>query len=161
MTIQAWERTPFVGREPERGHLRRLWEGAVAGHGGLAVIAGEPGIGKTRLVEEVAAEAVSGGMRTVVGHCEERRGSPPYLPFAEILEMAQRRLAAADFQMVLGDATSEMVRLLPGLRRSWPSLPLPLELPPEQERRYLFNNVTEVLERLAGLAPLMLVVEDL
>jgi DNA-binding CsgD family transcriptional regulator/tetratricopeptide (TPR) repeat protein len=150
-----------VGREPERGHLRRLWEGAVAGHGGLAVIAGEPGIGKTRLVEEVAAEAVSGGVRTVVGHCEERRGSPPYLPFAEILEMAQRRLAAADFQMVLGDATSEMVRLLPGLRRSWPSLPLPLELPPEQERRYLFNNVTEVLERLAGLAPLMLVVEDL
>jgi DNA-binding CsgD family transcriptional regulator len=141
--------------------LRRLLEGAVAGRGGLAVIAGEPGIGKTRLVEEVAAEAVSGGMRAVVGHCVDRRGSPPYLPFAEILEVAQRRLLAADFAMVLGDAAGELVKLLPGLRRSWPSLPPPLELPPEQERRYLFNNVTEVLERLAGLAPLMLVVEDL
>jgi DNA-binding CsgD family transcriptional regulator/tetratricopeptide (TPR) repeat protein len=161
VTIQAWERTPFVGREPERGHLRRLLEGAVAGHGGLVVIGGEPGIGKTRLVEEVAAGAVSGGARAVVGHCEERRGSPPYLPFAEILETAQRQLAAADFQMVLGDAAGELVRLLPGLRRSWPSLPPPLELPPEQERRYLFTNVTEVLERLAGLAPLMLIAEDL
>jgi DNA-binding CsgD family transcriptional regulator len=141
--------------------LRRLLEDAVAGRGGLAVIAGEPGIGKTRLVEEAAAEAVSRGVRTVVGHCEERRGSPPYLPFAEILETAQRRIAAADFQMVLGDAAAELARLLPGLRRSWPSLPPPLELPPGQERRYLFSNVTEVLERLADLAPLMLVVEDL
>ena len=161
MTIQAWERTPFVGREPEREHLRRLVDGAIAGRGGLAAIAGEPGIGKTRLVEEVAPEAVSRGMRTIIGHCEERRGSPPYLPFAEILETAQRRLAAADFQMVLGDAADELARLLPGLRRSWPSLAPPLELPPEQERRYLFNSITEVLERLTELAPLMLVVEDL
>jgi DNA-binding CsgD family transcriptional regulator len=160
VAIQAWERAPFVGRERERGYLRRLVGAAVAGRGGLAVIAGEPGIGKTRLIEEVAAEAVCGGVRTVVGHCEERRGSPPYLPFAEILETVQRRLAAADFQTVLGDAAGELARLLPGLRRSLPSLPPPLDLPPEQERRYLFSNLTEVLERLAGLAPLLLVVED-
>jgi DNA-binding CsgD family transcriptional regulator len=158
---QAWGRAAFVGREPERGLLRRLVDGAVAGRGGLAVIAGEPGIGKTRLTEEVAAEAVCGGMRVLIGHCEERQGSPPYLPFAEILETAQRRLTVADFQMVLGDAAGEMARLLPGLRRSWPSLPAPLALPPEQERHYLFTNVTEVLERLAGLAPLMLVLEDM
>jgi DNA-binding CsgD family transcriptional regulator/tetratricopeptide (TPR) repeat protein len=158
---QAWERTSFVGREPERGLLHRLVDGAVAGRGGLASIAGEPGIGKTRLTEEVATEAVSRGMRVLIGHCEERQGSPPYLPFAEILETAQRRLAVADFQMVLGDAAGEMARLLPGLRRSWPSLPAPLALPPEQERRYLFTNVTEVLERLASLAPLMLVLEDM
>ena len=161
MKNQAWERASFVGREPERGLLRRLVDGAVAGRGGLAAIAGEPGIGKTRLTEEVAAEAVSGGMRVLIGHCEERQGSPPYLPFAEILETAQRRLAVADFQLVLGDAAGEMARLLPGLRRSWPSLPAPLALPPEQERRYLFTNITEVLERLASLAPLMVVLEDL
>jgi len=158
---QAWERASFVGRAPERDLLRRLVDGAVAGRGGLAAIAGEPGIGKTRLTEEVATEAVSKGMRVLIGHCEERQGSPPYLPFAEILETAQRRLAVGDFQLVLGDAAGEMVKLLPGLRRSWPSLPAPLALPPEQERRYLFNNVTEVLERLATLAPLMLVLEDL
>jgi DNA-binding CsgD family transcriptional regulator/tetratricopeptide (TPR) repeat protein len=158
---QAWERASFVGREPERGLLRRLADGAAAGRGGLAVIAGEPGIGKTRLTEEVAAEAVCGGIRVLIGHCEERQGSPPYLPFAEMLETAQRRLAVADFRLVLGDAAGEMARLLPGLRRSWPALPAPLALPPEQERRYLFTNVTEVLERLAGLAPLMVVLEDL
>src|SRR5215471_9380598 len=116
---QAWERASFVGREPERDLLRRLVDGAVAGRGGLAAIAGEPGIGKTRLTEEVATEAVSMGMRVFIGHCEERQGSPPYLPFAEILETAQRRLAVGDFQLVLGDAAGEMVKLLPGLRRSW------------------------------------------
>src|SRR5262249_5624968 len=73
----------------------------------------------------------------------------------------QRQLAAADFQLVLGDAAGELARLLPGLRRSLPSVSPPLDLPPEQERRYLFNNVTEVLGRAAGLAPLLLVVEDL
>ena len=161
MKNRAWERASFVGREPERGLLRWLADGAVAGRGGLAMIAGEPGIGKTRLAVEVASEAVSRGMRVLIGHCEERQGSPPYLPFAEILETAQRRLAVADFRMVLGDAAGEMVRLLPGLRRSWPSLPAPLALPPEQERLFLFNSVTEVLERLAGLAPLMVVVEDI
>jgi DNA-binding CsgD family transcriptional regulator/tetratricopeptide (TPR) repeat protein len=160
VTIQAWERTPFVGREPERGHLRRLVEGAIAGRGSLAVIAGEAGIGKTRLMGEVAREAASGGMRPVIGHCEERTGSPPFLPFAEILETAQRRLAADDFEMVIADSGAELARLWPGLRRSSP-LPPPLELPSEQERRYLFDNVTEVLARLAGLAPLMLAVEDM
>ena len=148
-----------MGREPERGQLRRLLEGAVAGHGGLAAIAGEPGIGKTRLVEEVAAEAVLRGVRAVIGHCEDRRDSPPYLPFVEIFEAAQRQLAASDFQMVVGDGAGELAKLLPSLRRSW-RLPPPLDLPPEQEHRFLFTNVTEVLERLAGLAPLMLVVED-
>jgi len=154
-------RAPFVGREPERGLLGRVVDGAVAGRGGLVAIAGEPGIGKTRLTEEAAEQAVCRGMRVLVGHCEQRRGSPPYLPFVEIVETAQRRLAVADFQMVLGDAAGEMARLLPGLRRSWPSLPAPLALPPEQERRYLFNSITEVLERLASLAPLMLVLEDM
>ena len=88
MKNQAWVRAPFVGREPERGLLGRLVDGAVAGRGGLVAIAGEPGIGKTRLTEEAAEQAVCRGMRVLVGHCEERRGSPPYLPFVEIVETA-------------------------------------------------------------------------
>src|SRR3990172_574442 len=51
------ERTPFVGREAERGELRRLLDQAVAGQGTVAMIGGEPGVGKTRLAEELAAEA--------------------------------------------------------------------------------------------------------
>lgn len=96
MTIQAWERTPFVGREPERDHLRRLIEGAAAGRGGLAVIAGEPGIGKTRLVGEAAAEAVSAGVRTIVGHCEEGRGSPPKISVRTCAPSKPMPIRAAD-----------------------------------------------------------------
>jgi eukaryotic-like serine/threonine-protein kinase len=161
VTVQAGERTPFMGREPELAHLRRLLDRAVVGRGGLALIAGEPGIGKTRLAQEAAAEAASRGMRPLTGHCVDRQGSPPYLPFVEILETVQLQLPLTSFREVLGDAAGEMARLLPGLRRSWPALPAPLELPPEQERRYLFNSFAEVLHRLSNFAPLMLVLEDL
>jgi predicted ATPase len=161
VTVQAGERTPFIGREQELAHLRRLLDGALVGRGELVLIAGEPGIGKTRLAQEQAAEAASKGMRPLTGHCVDRQGSPPYLPFVEIVETLQRHLPLSSFREVLGDAAGEMARLLPGLRRSWPELPSPLELPPEQERRYLFNCFAEVLHRASNLAPPMLVLEDL
>ena len=61
--------TPFVGREQERTTLRRLLDDAAEGRGGLAMIGGEPGVGKTRLAEEVADEAQERGFRTAMGRC--------------------------------------------------------------------------------------------
>ena len=150
-----------MARELERAHLRHLLDGLGLGHSGLALIAGRPGIGKTRLAEEAALEAVSRGMRAVFGHCYPRQGSPLYVPFVEILETVERQLTVDAFREVLGIAAGEMTRLLPGLRQSWPGLPAPLELPPEQERRYFFSSFAEVLDRLGRSAPLMLVLEDL
>ena len=59
--------TPFVEREAERASLRRLVDDTLAGHGRLALVAGEPGVGKSRLVAEIAEEAQARGMRVLPG----------------------------------------------------------------------------------------------
>ena len=155
------ERTPFVGREAERANLRRLLDQAVRGQGALVMIGGEPGIGKTRLAEELVLEARQRGVLAWTGHCYDMEGAPPYIPFVEMLESAARLVPAAALRDALSDSAPEVAKLLPGLRHLFPDIPPPLELPPEQERRYLFNCVLEFLQRAAQRQPLLLNLEDL
>lgn len=77
-----------VGREPERAELRAAFNGAQAGHGVLVCVAGEPGIGKTTLVEDFLAELAAAGHCTITrGRCSERlAGTEAYLPLLEALE---------------------------------------------------------------------------
>jgi len=155
------ERTPFVGRESERADLRRVLDQTVRGRGALVMIGGEAGVGKTRLAEELLLEAGQQGVLAWTGHCCEMEGAPPYVPFVEILETAARAIPAAALRDALGDAAPEVARLMPQLRRLFSDIPPPLELPPEQERRYLFNCVLEFLQRAAQRQPLLLMLEDL
>jgi DNA-binding SARP family transcriptional activator len=156
------ERTPYVGRDAERAELGRLLDRALQGHGALVLIGGEPGVGKTRLTEEIGAEASRRGIRALVGRCYEIEGAPPYVPFVEILEQA---LAAAPspeaFRQFLGEDAPEVAKLLPRLRRLFADIAPPLELPPEQERHYLFNSLRDYLARAASARPLFLVLDDL
>jgi len=155
------ERTPFVGRESERADLRRLLDQTVRGRGALVMIGGEPGVGKTRLAEELLLEARQRGVLAWTGHCYEMEGASPYIPFVEILETAARVIPATALRDTLGDSAPEVARLMPELRRLFPDIPPPLELPPEQERRYLFNCILEFLQRTAQIQPLLLTLEDL
>jgi len=155
------ERTPFVGRESERAELRRCLDQVGRGQGALVMIGGEPGVGKTRLAEELLLEARQRGLLSLTGHCNEMEGAPPYIPFVEILEATARIVPREAFREALGDAAPEVAKLMPELRRLFPDIAAPLELPPEQERRYLFNSVQEFLERAARVQPLFLVWEDL
>jgi class 3 adenylate cyclase/tetratricopeptide (TPR) repeat protein len=154
-------RTPFVGREHERAQLRVLLGDASRGHGALAMLVGEPGIGKTRLTEEVVTEARSRGFLTLTGHCYEMEGAPPYIPFVEALEMAERVLDPDVFRASLGDDAPQVAKLVPQLRRLFPTIAPAVELPPEQERRYLLNSLRDYVERSASSQPLLLVLEDL
>jgi DNA-binding SARP family transcriptional activator len=155
-------RTPFVGREAERAEFSRLMERTKAGTGALVMVGGEPGVGKSRLAEELRQCCAAEGFATFVGHCYEAAGAPPYVPVVEVFEQA---LAAAPspaaFREFLGGEASEVARLVPKLRRLSPDIPPPLELPPEQERRYLFNSVLDVLTRTAAAQPTLLVLDDL
>ena len=154
-------RTSFVGREAERAELRRLLERAQRGEGALALIGGEPGIGKTRLAEELLAEARARRMLALVGHCYEMEGAPPFVPFVEILEQACRMVDRSAFREALGDAAPEVARLVPGLRNLFVDIPQPLELPREQQRRYLFTSFREFTERAARRSPMVLLLDDL
>jgi len=154
------KRTPFVGRQSEREELRRYFEQAVRGQGGLVLISGEPGVGKSRLAEQIAAEAREREVLALTGHCYEME-SLPYAPFVEVLDGAARGMDKLSLQAALGDAAPEVARMLPALRKLFPDTAAPLDLPPEQERHYLFNNVLDFLERASQDKPLILIIEDL
>ena len=154
--------TPFVARDTERASLRRLVDDALVGHGGLALVLGEPGVGKSRLVAEIGDEAQARGMRVLTGHCVEMSGAAPYLPYVEIIEQAiSNPRSPLALRKALGDVAAEIARIAPALRRAFPDIPPPIELPPELARRYVWNSFGEFLGRAAQGQPLLLVLEDL
>jgi len=155
------ERTPFVGRKSDRAELHRFLGQAALGRGSLVMIGGEPGVGKTRLTEELVTEALPKGFLCLVGHCYEMQGGQPYMPFVEIVESAARIVEPAAFLQTLGESAPEVAKLVPELRRKFPHIPLAAELPPEQEQRYMFNGLLDFIERAAQTQPLLLVLEDL
>src|ERR1039458_4179582 len=155
------ERIPLIGREAERKELLQRLDEALAGRGSMVMIGGEPGIGKTHLVTAILEEARRRGAYTNIGHCYEMEGSPPYVPFIEMLEHTARVAPKEGFRRALGDSAPEIAKLMPELRRMYPDIPPAIVLPPEQQRRFLFNAFREFLERVARNLPIVHVFEDL
>ena len=155
-------RTAFVGRESERSAIRAAIDRALTGHGSVVMLAGGPGVGKTRLAMEMAEYASRVGFRYLVGHCYERDERFPFLPFAEIIES---NLAEApsldDFRRRMGSNAAELAQIAPSLRRVFPDIPQPLELPPAQMRRHLFQSVSDATGRAAQTRSQLYIVEDL
>jgi class 3 adenylate cyclase len=154
-------RTPFVGRTGERAILRRLVERAAAGSGAVALIAGEAGLGKTRLVDETAREARARSMFVVYGHCRDMEGATPYLPFVEAIEDGLTITARDVFRAAMGESGPEIARFVPRVRVAFPDLPPPLALPTDQARHHMFENVCDFFARAASIQPMMVVLEDL
>ncbi|MBY0508482.1 MAG: protein kinase [Bryobacteraceae bacterium] len=154
-------RIPLIGREAERAELLQRLQEAMAGRGAMVMIGGEPGVGKTHLIHSVLDEARHRGAYANIGHCYEMEGSPPYVPFIEMLERTSQTAPKTTWRAALGDSAPEIARLMPELRRMYSDIPPAIELPPEQQRRYLFNAFREYLERAARNTPIVLVFEDL
>lgn len=157
----ARHRTPFVGREQERSELTGHLDSLPGGSGALVLIGGEPGVGKTRLAEEIAMQGTRRGFRTLVGRCYDLDSPAPYLPFIELLEAAARDVDRDTFRLALGDAAGEIAKVMPQLHKLYDDIPPGLELPADQERRYLFNSIAEFLERAASVRPLVLLLDDI
>ena len=154
--------TKFVGRASERATLRRYLELAQAGNGSVVMIAGAPGIGKTRIAGELAAEASHNGFFTLAGTCYDRNDCVPFNPFVEILESALAQTSHPDsFRSMLGDAAGELALLMPQLRRIFADLPPNIEVSPEQSRRLLLNSFIEFLTPAAADGPVLLLIDDL
>ena len=154
-------RTPFVDREDERASLRTLVDAALDGRGGIVFLTGESGAGKTRLAEEMGSEAAGRGMSVLVGRCYEATSSHPYAPIVEVLEQIQRESEPELFRAALGEVIGEIARIMPQIRRSYPDIPPPTDLPPEQERRFLFVSLRAVLAALAQSQPRLILLDDI
>ncbi len=146
----------FVGRERERARLDAAWSRALGGQMTVALIAGEPGAGKTRLTSEFASDAIDSGALLLFGSCEDGLGVP-HQPFVESI----RHLLATLARPRLGAQAGELVRLVPEIADRFPGLPDPLQSDPETERYQLFNAYVELLADVATDAPVVLVLDDI
>jgi len=132
----------------------------IAGHGSMVMIGGEPGIGKSHLCRALLEEARRRGALGVIGHCYEMEGAPPYVPFIEMLEYIKRMAPREGLRYSLGENAPEVARLMPELRNMYPDIPPAIQLPPEQQRRFLFNAFRSFVERAASVTPVAVVFED-
>jgi DNA-binding CsgD family transcriptional regulator len=150
----------FVGRAEELARLRELLARAAAGEPLMALIGGEAGVGKTRLVEQLAATASEQGMRVLHGSCvplgEE---GLPFAPVTEALRGLARDLDASELEAVAGPARHELGRLVPDLAWGDEASAGPVVVGAGQGR--LFALLLGVVERLAASGPLLWVMEDL
>jgi tetratricopeptide (TPR) repeat protein len=152
--------TELIGRESECELIRKQLGEALTGEGGIILIGGEPGVGKTRLGEEALEFGRELGMLPLVGHAYEDHGAP-FIIATEILEEVSRALPEQPLRNVLGRTAPEIARLFPELRHTFPNIPEPLDLPPEQQQRYLFNAVLEFITRLSRSTPVVMLLDDL
>lgn len=147
----------LVGRSREQAELTTAYDEAAAGRGGVVLIAGEPGIGKTSLALAFSEWAAQHGGTVCWGRAWEAGGAPAFWPWIEVLREATRDLElGAD-----PPGLSELVALLPELGERFPQRSAAPSADPVQGRFRLFDAVSTLLRRAADEAPLAIVLDDL
>jgi eukaryotic-like serine/threonine-protein kinase len=152
--------SPLVGRESELSRLLDRLDAAASGHGGLVLLGGEPGVGKTRLSEDVMREGNARRFLALAGHCHES-GTTPYGPFVELFEQLLRAIPDDQLRDLFGADAAELARLVPKVHRFVDGMPPSAPREPDQQRRALFSAIADILRRLATRQPLVLLLDDL
>jgi DNA-binding SARP family transcriptional activator len=149
---------PFVGRVKELATLRALLEQARQGRGGLVLLGGEAGGGKTRLLREAAHEAAGNGALVVYGSSDAVVRTP-YEPLREWLEFLLSVCDAETLRASLGEGRHLLARLVPGLAQS--AEPAPTSGDQATDRFLLQRAAAELLTGLSRLRPLVLIADDI
>ena len=156
------EDLPLVGRGQERQALLRCLDETQRGRGGVALLAGEAGVGKSRLLRALAEDAAWRSMTVLWGQAQDRAAETPYAPLIAALgqglsPLRAQQLAALLDRLWIGVAG----RLLPQLAAWLPGMsPLP-PMQPDQERIRLLEGIVRVVLALGEIAPALLILEDL
>lgn len=152
---------PIVGRSAELNVLEEALRKSMAGTGGLVLVSGQPGIGKTHLARAFAGRAEAMGAVALFGNCHDTLGAPPYSPWTEILESAARRFESGELISLLPDDGNVIDALLPdesGASETRSGFHDDRAL---QARFRLFSRVTDYLGECAEQKPLVLVIDNL
>ncbi|MFQ5838836.1 MAG: protein kinase [Thermoplasmata archaeon] len=152
---------PLIGRENELETLKVFLDSALRGEGSVVFLAGEAGIGKTRLAEELKTYASLRGATWLSGRCFEREGMAPYAPWMEILRDFVREAPPQLLYKVSGDYANDLAKLVPEVTEKIGPVPSVTVGRPDQERLRLFEAVTRLLISLSKESPLALFLDDL
>lgn len=169
--VPRWDDAPMVGRASELARLLAHVERAAAGRASTVLLAGDAGVGKTRLLDELTARAAERGVRVLTGHCVDLGDvGLPYLPFVDLL-----RPVATDPELAPNAAANPVLAaLFAGRPVAFPpvqpvpegrdlSRPLPHRAAPqpvEDGRLQLFESVAALICELASSGPLLILLED-
>ncbi len=151
----------FVGREPELAELSGGLDDSFAGRGQLFLLQGEPGIGKSRLADEVVNRATRRGALVLIGRCWEAGGAPAYWPWTQALRAYVRAAEPGDVRRQLGASAADVARIVPQLHELFPGLAEPGAADSGAARIRLFDSTASFLMRAAAERPLVLVLDDL
>jgi predicted ATPase len=149
----------FVGREREQSELKRALADARAGAGRFYLVAGEAGMGKTRLVDRLAVEARDSGFRVAWGRCWENADARPFWPWVQILRALLRDGGEVAKETFSSPAVRPLTQLIPELAGNEDSSDRPSTK--SGTRVQLFDALTVALQQLVQTQPLLLIFDDL
>jgi DNA-binding SARP family transcriptional activator len=148
---------PFVGRAAERALLLEAVEATIAGRGGIIAIEGEAGLGKSRLLDEIAASARWRGVTVVTGRATVTPAASPFAPLAAALASALDGARRAQLETLLPPET--LAALTPLIDR-WCDRALLPDLPPLPARQRFHQALSDLLHALANIAPHVIMIDD-
>ncbi|MFZ0547208.1 MAG: AAA family ATPase [Candidatus Promineifilaceae bacterium] len=158
-TTNLRPRPRIIGRDTQINRLLNLWDIASRGQGQVVLIAGEAGIGKTRLAQEVAAQIHNAIVLT--GQCSEAEGRSPYYPFIEAGRDYIARTPTTTLRLQLADSAAVVATLLPELYDLIPDLPPLAPLTTDHERLRLMHGLAQFIYRATASRPWFLLLDDL
>ena len=151
----------FVGREPELAELTTGLADAIAGHCRFFLLEGEPGIGKSRLADELMRRAIGQGFLAFAGRCREGGGAPAYWPWTQALRAYSQRVDRRALRGQLGEGAADVAHIVPQLRGLLSALPAAHDAESEPARGRLFGSTATFLRNAAGEQPLAFFLDDL
>lgn len=158
---RSYRGLPLLGREPEMQKLAEMIARTKSGQGGLVIIGGEPGVGKTRLAEEVVIRAHTAGVPVLYGAAYEQEGHLPYGLFVEAIRSGLNYKTTTILRQKLGILTDDLARLLPELASANPPNLNRLDLELGQARQHLFDAVVATFATFASDSRLVIFLDDL
>ncbi|MDP6665946.1 MAG: AAA family ATPase [Dehalococcoidia bacterium] len=163
--VRAGPRRPadvFVGRDNEIERLDDLLAKTQTGTGGVAMLVGEPGIGKSHTAHQFASNAVQANATVLWGRCREAEGLPSFWPWIQIIRARVESLEAQQLQSAMGPGASDIAELVPEVAALMPGMvpATPLK-DPAVARFRLFDSIARFLKALAVDRPLVLILDDL
>ncbi len=158
--LQQLVRGQLVGRISEAAQLRQHWANAQQARGQLVLLSGEPGVGKTRLAQDLVTHAQNSGATVLRGGCYEYEATTPYLPFVEAIREWTRRQSPEQLRTALGTTAPEIAKFAPEIEAKLGTLVPNSPLSPSEERMRLFDNAARFLHGLAADRGMLVFIDD-